>query len=120
MVQNELLRKTTLFQFLKQLVTFIFHIRVFTIQLKLYFQSSRPESREESIMEVKISSDSFGTVMNPRTKKREEVVRYSMRSSQIIVQVVSYGATVTSIETPDKEGKLDDVVLGFDDIHGKY
>lgn len=35
------------------------------------------------------------------------------------VDVISYGATVTAIRTPDKNGKVADVVLGFDNIEGK-
>lgn len=75
--------------------------------------------QQEPIMEIKISSDGFGTVVNPKTKKDEPVVRYTLRSSQLVVKVMSYGATITSIEAPDKAGQLDDVVLGFDNIQGK-
>ncbi len=32
--------------------------------------------------------------------------------------MISYGAIITSIKVPDREGKLADVVLGFDDIPG--
>jgi aldose 1-epimerase len=34
------------------------------------------------------------------------------------VGVINYGATVVSVEVPDREGKLADVVLGFDGIEG--
>ena len=34
------------------------------------------------------------------------------------VRAISYGATVTSIRVPDRNGKLDDVVLGFDTMDG--
>ncbi|XP_026671104.1 aldose 1-epimerase-like isoform X2 [Ceratina calcarata] len=34
------------------------------------------------------------------------------------VDIITYGATITSIRTPDKEGNIADVVLGFDDISG--
>lgn len=35
------------------------------------------------------------------------------------VDIISYGATITAIRTPDKSGKIDDVVCGFDNIEGK-
>lgn len=32
------------------------------------------------------------------------------------VDIVTYGATITSIRTPDKHGKIADIVLGFDNV----
>ena len=34
------------------------------------------------------------------------------------VKIINYGATIVSIEVPDREGNLADVVLGFDDMVG--
>ena len=36
----------------------------------------------------------------------------------IEVKVITYGAIITSIRTPDRSGKLDDIVLGFDSLAG--
>jgi len=36
------------------------------------------------------------------------------------VDVITYGAIVTAIRMPDKEGNVADVVLGFDNIEGKF
>jgi len=36
----------------------------------------------------------------------------------IEVRVITYGAIVTGIRTPDRSGQLDDVVLGFDSLAG--
>ena len=33
-------------------------------------------------------------------------------------RILTYGGIVQSLETPDRAGKLDDVVLGFDDLQG--
>ena len=33
-------------------------------------------------------------------------------------KVMTYGATLTELLVPDRDGKLDDVVLGFDDLEG--
>ena len=33
-----------------------------------------------------------------------------------LFRVMSYGATLTSIRTPDRSGSIDDVLLGFDDL----
>ena len=34
------------------------------------------------------------------------------------VRLMTYGATMQSLETPDKNGKVADIVLGFDDVAG--
>jgi aldose 1-epimerase len=39
-------------------------------------------------------------------------------SSGMVAKVMTYGATVTELDTPDRNGKLDDVVLGFDTLAG--
>jgi aldose 1-epimerase len=33
-------------------------------------------------------------------------------------QVIDYGATITSLRVPDRSGKMDDVVLGYDSLQG--
>lgn len=35
------------------------------------------------------------------------------------LQVITYGATITSIKTPDHQGNTEDVALGFDDMAGE-
>src|SRR2546422_9072112 len=36
----------------------------------------------------------------------------------IEVRVITYGGIITSIRTPDRSGRLDDIVLGFDSLAG--
>ena len=36
-------------------------------------------------------------------------------NSDITVKITTFGARIVSIETPDKNGKKADVVLGYDD-----
>lgn len=38
--------------------------------------------------------------------------------NQMKVKIINYGAIVVSIEVPDKNGKINDVVLGYDSIDG--
>ena len=48
------------------------------------------------------------------------IIRYTVTNqSGAKLQLISYGAAVTSLWVPDRNGKLDDIVLGFDDIDGK-
>ena len=51
----------------------------------------------------------------------KEVKKFTLRNTKNQeVDVISYGATITAIRTPDKAGNIDDVVLGFDNIEGIY
>jgi aldose 1-epimerase len=36
----------------------------------------------------------------------------------MVAKVITYGATLTELDTPDRNGALDDVVLGFDSLDG--
>jgi len=47
------------------------------------------------------------------------VEKYTLRNSQgMQATVITYGATLQSLLVPDKHGKAEDVVLGFDDLDG--
>lgn len=53
------------------------------------------------------------------TKKGEPVTCYTMTNANgMTVEVISYAASIHSILVPDREGKLVDVVLGYDDVAG--
>jgi aldose 1-epimerase len=46
----------------------------------------------------------------------EEVTMFTIANPKgMRVRIMEYGATILSIHVPDRDGKLDDVVLGFDD-----
>jgi aldose 1-epimerase len=60
-----------------------------------------------------ISSEDFGTIGN------ETITQYSIANPNgVVVKIINYGATVTSVMVPDKSGKMGDVVLGFDSLSG--
>jgi aldose 1-epimerase len=49
----------------------------------------------------------------------EPVERFTLRSTDgSILRVSSFGATITELHLPDRDGRLADVVLGFDDLDG--
>ena len=59
-------------------------------------------------MDIRLSS--FGHLADGR-----EVVRYSLcNDAGMQVDIITYGAIITAIHVPDRHGKLDDVVLGYD------
>nr|CAD7429877.1 unnamed protein product [Timema monikensis] len=68
---------------------------------------------------VVITEDGFGLYEDPETKKKCIVKRFTLKNAtDMTVQLISYGATVTSILVPDQDGKVNDVVLGFDELEG--
>ncbi len=59
-----------------------------------------------------IERDVFG-----KTSDGETVHRYTLINSHgLKVRIITFGATVTELWTPDRRGGLEDVVLGFDDL----
>ncbi|MHC8366131.1 aldose epimerase family protein [Pseudomonas sp. ZT5P21] len=54
-----------------------------------------------------------------KTKDGTAVEQYVLRNSHgMQATVITYGATLQSLSVPDKNGKIEDVVLGFDDVQG--
>ena len=46
------------------------------------------------------------------------VERFVLGGDALQVAVLAYGATIQSVLVPDRDGRVDDVVLGFDDLAG--
>lgn len=66
------------------------------------------------------SADKPGTVTKApfgKTASGEDVDVYTLTNAQgVKARIITYGAIVVSLEVPDKAGKMDDVVLGFDSV----
>ena len=59
-----------------------------------------------------IEKESFGTTQDGR-----DVERYTLvNSGGMRVQILTYGGIITSLEVPNRAGKLQDVVLGYDQL----
>lgn len=53
------------------------------------------------------------------TSKKEEAVLYTLTNEKgMSASITNYGAALVKLNVPDKEGKLRDVVLGYDDVTG--
>lgn len=53
------------------------------------------------------------------TKNGEEVTLYALTNKNgMKAEFIDYGANIVSLCVPDRNGKLDDVVLGFDNVAG--
>lgn len=62
--------------------------------------------------QMDVERDVFGT-----TADGVPVDRYTLRNKHgMMVRLITYGATVTELWTPDRDGNVADVVLGFDNL----
>ncbi|XP_059483137.1 galactose mutarotase-like [Neocloeon triangulifer] len=67
----------------------------------------------------RIEEDSFGTFFDEELKTSVPVRRFTLTNSRnVCVQIINYGATITNIIVPDKNGIFADINLGFDNMEG--
>ncbi|MGM9661785.1 MAG: aldose epimerase family protein [Oscillospiraceae bacterium] len=60
---------------------------------------------------MKITSKWFGV-----TRDGEAVTEYTLSSRHMSVSILDYGAVIRKILVPDRQGRMVDVVLGYDDL----
>lgn len=73
--------------------------------------------REFSRSNITLSCDGFGVIRNDINAHIDIVKRYTWRNDNgLFIQVISYGATILSIKTPDKYGITEDIVMGFENM----
>lgn len=58
---------------------------------------------------MKTNKEIFG-----KTKQGEEVIKYTVEFPKLKAEFLNYGCTIKSLYTPDKNGKMENIVLGFD------
>ena len=69
------------------------------------------ESSAKAVGAHMIEKKSWG-----KTAKGEEIELYTLRNGKAEVSIATWGATVTSLRVPDRNGAIADVVLGFDSL----
>jgi len=63
---------------------------------------------------VRLTQGIFGV-----TKNKNEVKKYTLSTPDgFEVTLIDYGATIQSIRQPDKENKIEEITLGYDDLQG--
>lgn len=62
---------------------------------------------------AEITKQPFG-----RTPEGTPVELYTLSNGSMVVKITTYGGIITEIHAPDRDGKLADVVLGFDNLDG--
>ena len=53
-----------------------------------------------------------------KTQNGDEVIKYTRSAGGVEVDIMNLGGTINAIRVPDKTGKIVDVALGYDDVHG--
>jgi aldose 1-epimerase len=61
-----------------------------------------------------IAREPFGTMPDGRAVERFRLTN----AGGMTVDAIGYGGIITSIRVPDRDGRMDDVVLGFDTLEG--
>ena len=65
--------------------------------------------------QTKVTSQPFGKLPDGTA-----VELYTLSDGPFEARISTYGGVVVSLKTPDRGGKVGDVVLGFDDVDGYY
>ncbi len=53
-------------------------------------------------------------------EERGPAERWSLCSGAVSVEILSLGCVIQSLRTPDHSGQTADIVLGYDDVEGKF
>jgi len=61
----------------------------------------------------RLHTQAFGSVDGKKISLYTLANQHGMQAA-----VINYGATLVSLKTPDRRGKIDDIVLGYDDLPG--
>ncbi len=65
------------------------------------------------------AQSSMTTTVFGKLPDGREVQQYTLTNrSGMSAQIITYGATLTSLRVPDRKGKIEDVVLGYDSLQG--
>jgi aldose 1-epimerase len=77
-------------------------------------EAATPQAKGGDKVKRKIEQSLFG-----QTADGTSVDQYVLtNASGMKAKVITYGAIITELHVPDRDGKLGDVVLGFDDLKG--
>lgn len=88
---------------------------------KNFFTKQKTVNKKKTMGKVQIVEDEFGCMQDPITGATENVRRFTFSNDNgVTVQVITYGATITSLRCPDKYGNIADLALGFDDLAGIF
>ncbi|XP_017768471.1 PREDICTED: aldose 1-epimerase [Nicrophorus vespilloides] len=69
--------------------------------------------------DVVLEEDHFDFLVDKTTGQATSVRQFTWTNGNgVVIKMITYGATITSIKLPDRNGKFDDIVLGYNNIAG--
>lgn len=94
---------------LMKIIARFFTLFIFAAIISACVQEGAEQNKEAENM--KITKEIFGTI------GEDTAYLYTLENSNgMQVKITNYGGIVTSVVVPDRDGKLDDVVLGFEEL----
>lgn len=90
-------------------------IFVFLIE-RVYVRSDEPKTQcinnRTILLTMKITNKAFG-----QTKDGQDVELFTLENdNQVTITISNYGALITSVNVPDKNGKVENIVCGFEKL----
>jgi aldose 1-epimerase len=71
-----------------------------------------PESSKEKRMQASVQKSAYGKLPNGTA-----IDLYTLTNAKgVVAKIITYGAIMTELHVPDRNGRLGDVVLGFDNL----
>jgi len=87
---------------------------LYNIKMKIFLTTIIIICSTLSVFSQTVKCEDFG-----KTKKNQQVKIYTLKNKNgVEARLMDYGATLVSLKLPDRNGKFEDVVLGFDSIEG--
>ena len=78
-----------------------------------------PASGTLHVFAAPVQEDSVQKTDFGKLEDGTAIEQYTLRNSKgVVAKIITYGATLTELWVPDKNGKSGDVVLGFDNLQG--
>jgi aldose 1-epimerase len=85
---------------------------VLTVSFVLYLCASASAAPEATPMGVGVTKAEFG-----KTPDGKQVDLYTLTNAHgMKAKIITYGGIITELDAPDRDGKMGDVVLGFDNL----
>ncbi|KAL4238110.1 hypothetical protein ACF0H5_002822 [Mactra antiquata] len=88
---------------------------VVLLALTIYFGVRATKDRGDDHSKMTITKELYGN-----TESGESVNIFTLENGQTKVKILDYGGIITSICVPDKDGKVEDINLGFDSFKDGY
>lgn len=96
---------------------------ILILAIAMLFQCQQKAKKDKQAIEIqnpttstdmKIVTSAYGT-----TKNGEQINAFLLSNeNNIEIEIIEYGAIIAGIKVPDKDGHIDDISLGYDDIAG--